>query len=91
MRVFADIIEFWKETWHDDKVLFFAEMIGTILALSAAMILSLASGQYLLTIFIFYTIANLCMIYASYKRKSSWILLMSAGFLIINAIGIINL
>lgn len=91
MNIFSDIIEFWKETWRDDKVLFFAEMTGTILALSAAMILSLASGHYLLTIFIFYSVANVCMSYAAYKRKSSWILLMSVGFLIINAIGIIKL
>jgi len=91
MPILADVIQFWKDTWCENKLLFFAEMIGTVCALSSAGILSFASGDYLITIFISYIISNIAFIYAAYQRKSSWILVMSVGFLILNIIGIIKI
>ena len=91
MRVLADVLQFWKDTWKEHKLLFFAEMIGTLCALSSAGILSFASGSYLEIIFISYIISNLAFIYAAYHRKSSWILVMSLGFLILNVIGIFKI
>lgn len=91
MKLFRDVYQFWKDTWKESKALFIAEALGTTCALTAASILTFLSGQMLLLVFIIYTIGNLCLLYASYKRGSSWFILMSIGFIILNIIGIANL
>jgi len=89
-NIFWDVIKFWKETWVKSKLVFFLEAIGSLTSMTAAIILAVSQVPNLLTVFIFYVIGSSCLIYISYVRKSSWMLVMFMAFTILNFIGIIN-
>lgn len=79
---------FLQETWNQGKLLFFAEMFGTVFALLAAYIIAIFSGQYLMWVFCFYIISNMLFMYVSYIRRSAWMMLMMIGFIVSNIYGL---
>lgn len=80
---------FWKETWRNNKPLFFAEMIGTLTGMVAATMMGVQSpNPDLITIFILYNINAVLFIYATYLRQSAWLLILMIFYLITNTIGL---
>ncbi len=89
MKMVRQILAFWKETWVQNKPLFFAEMIGTLGGMSAAMMMGFQSpNPNLVIIFILYNINAVLFIYASYVRKSAWLMLLMTFYIITNTIGL---
>lgn len=83
---------FWKETWRLDKVLFFAEAIGTALGMGAASIMAFQSpAPNLFAVFTMYFISAILLMYSNYKRHSSWMVVLMAFYSITTAIGLIKL
>ena len=87
----SQILRFWKETWIKSKVLFLCEAIGTVAALSATWVLATFTGQYLAFVFSIYVVGNILYLYAAYKRENAWLLVMTAGFMSFNMLGLVNL
>ena len=80
---------FWKETWQESKVLFFAEMIGTLTGMAGASMLGFQSpAPDLLTIFTLYTISAACFVYSNYIRHSAWLILLMFFYVTMNAVGL---
>ena len=89
MKMVRQIIAFWKETWVENKPLFFAEMIGTLSGMSAATMMGFQSPHpNLIVIFILYNINAVLFIYSNYVRKSSWLMLLMTFYIITNTIGL---
>lgn len=88
MILIKDIIKFWKETWIDNKLVFFLEALGTSSSMIAAIILATSAVPNLVAVFIFYVIGSVCLMYVSHYRRSSWMLVMFLFFTIMNFIGL---
>lgn len=87
-----EIWNFWYKTWWTSKLLFFAEMVGTLAGMSAASIVSLeAPHPNLLLAFILYNVSSLCFIYSNYVRESSWMIVLMIFYLSVTSIGLWNL
>jgi hypothetical protein len=83
---------FWKETWRLDKRLFFAEAIGTFLGMGAATMMGFQSpSPNLLWVFSMYLVSAILLVYSSYKRHSSWMVVLMAFYSITTTIGLLKL
>ena len=91
MQFFQDMLQFWKDTWTQSRILFLAEMSGTFCALFSAFLLGFSSGEYLALIFMIYNLSNVLLIYTSYVRGNAWMIFMMSSFFILNIYGLINL
>ena len=92
MKILKDVVLFWKETWRDDKALFFSEAIGTFLGMMAAGILNIYSKDpNMLAVLTLYLISAVLMGYASYKRKSSFLVILMVFYGVTSVYGLINL
>lgn len=91
MRVIRTAFQFWKETWLTDRVLFLAEMIGTLTGMAAAGMIGFQSPTPdLLTIFILYNISAVFFIYSNYVRKSAWMIMLMFFYVGTNTLGLIQ-
>lgn len=85
----GNIILFWKETWQQNKILFVAEMIGTLCGMSAATIIGFQSPDPDLPIvFTLYNINAILFIYSSYVRKCAWLILLMSFYIMTNTVGL---
>ena len=83
------VVTFWIETWHNNKKLFLAEMLGTISGMAAATVLAIQSpNPDLVTVFILYTISAMCFIYSNYIRRSAWMITLMLFYMVTNAVGL---
>lgn len=83
------IVVFWRETWIQSKVLFFAEMIGTLTGMIGSAMLGFQSPlPDLLTIFTLYTISAGCFIYSNYIRHSAWLIILMIFYVGMNIVGL---
>lgn len=83
------VVAFWRETWHNNKKLFLAEMLGTISGMAAATILAIQSpNPDLVTVFILYTISAMCFIYSNYIRRSAWMITLMLFYMVTNVVGL---
>src|SRR5574343_1403288 len=83
---------FWKETWFSSKRLFFAEACGTATGMSAATLMALqAPAPNLVLVFSLYLISAILLMYSSYKRHSSWMVVLMTFYAITTAIGLVRL
>ena len=97
IKFINDIINFWKETWAESKLMFFLEFVGAICTLIAATMLAFLHIPILwfgLTtkwwVFFFYFISTCCLVRVCYVRHSSWLLLMFMVLTVLNIIGLVN-
>lgn len=87
--MFRQIVAFWIETWHNNKKLFLAEMLGTITGMAAATILAIQSpNPDLVSVFILYTVSATCFIYSNYIRRSAWMITLMVFYTMTNAVGL---
>jgi hypothetical protein len=83
---------FWRETWFSSKRLFFAEAFGTFLGMTAATLMAMqALAPNLLLVFTFYLVSALLLMYSSYKRHSSWMVVLMTFYAITTSIGLVRL
>ena len=93
MQNFAkEILVFWKETWLENKTLFFAEMIGTLGGMIGSGILTFgAPDPNLLLSFSAYIVSSLALLYACHIRKSSWMMLLMIFYTFTTTVGLVKL
>ena len=91
-RIIDDVLRFWMETWQVNKTLFFAEALGSLLGMGAAAIMAItAPNPNLLWVFTMYVISAIMLMYASYKRRSSWMLVLMTFYAVTTSFGLFRL
>lgn len=92
MNVLKDVITFWKDTWREDKLLFWMEALGTALGMAAAVILNVwVTNPIMLVVLSLYLVSAVMLCYGGYKRQSSFIMLLMAFYTLTSVFGLINL
>lgn len=92
MNFFAEVWDFWVETWKTDRVLFWCEAIGALLGAWSATHLGIyANDPNMWLVLVPWGVSAMLMVYASYKRRSAWIMLIMSYYAVNNFIGVINL
>lgn len=85
------IKEFWIATWLQSKILFLAEMIGTLCGMAAATIMGFqAPDPNLLAVFLLYNVSAILFIYTNYVRQSAWLMILMTFYLITTTIGLVQ-
>ena len=90
MKILKDVLRFWKETWAENRIIFFLEAIGSITSITAGSILAFSQVPNLMVVFVFYLTGSACLMFICYYRQSSWMLVMFTFFTMMNVIGLIN-
>ena len=89
---FREIKTFWLETWEQSKLLFFAEMIGTVSGMIGAGTLTfMAPNPNLVLSFSAYIISSLALLYACHIRKSSWMMMLMIFYTFTTTVGLVKL
>ena len=93
MRSFLkEIVDFWKETWKNNKLIFFLESFGTMLGMVAATLINFSSTNPNMELVLpLYLISSCCLAYTSYYRKNSWMVVLMIFYTIVTFVGIVKL
>jgi hypothetical protein len=88
----GNVVAYWKELWEQNKVLFWVEAIGIILAMAAAILLAkFAVAPPLMAVFALNLISDILLAYSSYCRRSAFLLLLMIFYSLTSTYGIIYL
>jgi len=92
MKFINDIINHWSNDWHNNRTLFWLEIIGTTISVSAALIMSiLATHPPLILIYSLWLLGNSLLIISSYIRGASWWIFMMLIYTATNIVGLVRL
>jgi len=82
------ILKFWEESYYSDKVAFYFELVSFIFTVAASLNLALtADDPNMLIVYPAFLIGSITGIYAYYRRKLAWPVLLTGYFAVINMIG----
>ena len=91
-KVLTDVYHSWKETFRNDKTLFFVELISTMVAMFACAALNIdPEGANMHVVLSAYGSSALGMAWASHKRQASFMFLLMSYYFIWSVYGIITL
>lgn len=91
MQIIKDVVSYWGETWQENKFLFFLEFSGTFMGMTAAVLLNLlAPTPPILTIFLLQVVSASFLTYTSYKRRTSFMVILMLFYTVIGIVGISN-
>ena len=83
------IIKFWLDSYHSDKTAFYFELVSFIFTVAASLNLALtADDPNMLLVYPGFLIGSITGIYAYYRRKLAWPVLLTGYFACVNVIGI---
>lgn len=89
---FHEIKHFWIATWIDSKLLFFTELICTLMGMTAATILNFgANDPDMMLVFLLYTISAVGLAGTSYYRKTPMMVILMIFYFLIGIVGISKL
>ena len=92
MKFIDNLKTFFLDSWKKSKFLFICEMVGAILGVTAAMLITLmAPNPPFLLAFIFYNLSAILIWYTSVKNGAPFTALLMIFYLITTTIGIIGL
>lgn len=84
------ILKFWEESYYSDKVAFYFELVSFIFTVAASLNLALtADDPNMLIVYPAFLIGSITGIYAYYRRKLAWPVLLTGYFAVVNVIGIV--
>lgn len=82
------IAEFWLQSYRSDPTAFVFEMISFIFTVSASLYLALnAKSPNMLFVYPGFFVGSITQLYASYRRRAAWIMLITFYFAVINVFG----
>ena len=82
------IKDFWSASFHSDRTAFTFEMISFIFTVSASLYLAIhAANPDMRFVYPGFFVGAVSQVYASYRRGSAWIMLLTVYFAIINVFG----
>lgn len=86
------IFAFWQETWNANKPLFWAEALGTLFGMAAALVMAVMSPfPNLFIVFTFYIISAILLMYSNYVRHSGWMVVLMTFYLVTTTFGMFKL
>ena len=86
--VLSKVIDFFKHSYHSDRVAFAFEMISTIFTIGASLTLAFnAADPDMRIVYPGFFIGSLTAVYAYYRRKLAWPLLLTGYFACVNVLG----
>jgi len=90
-KLLTNVLEDWKKTWHMNKWVFWGDAIGVGSSILASLVFNLGMPDPdLLTAIILYAIGSILLMFTSYYKKDSWLLLLMTWYTFINFVGIIK-
>lgn len=82
------IINFFKHSYYSDRVAFAFEMISTVFTIAASITLALnANAPDMRIVYPGFFVGSVCAVYAYYRRKLAWPLLLTGYFACVNVLG----
>lgn len=82
------IQEFWSNSYHSDRVAFYLELVSFVFTVGASMYLALnANSPDMRYVYPGFLVGALTQSYASWRRGSAWVMLLTAYFSCINVFG----
>lgn len=82
------IKDFWSASFHSDRVAFVFEMVSFLFTVSASLYLAIhAASPDMRFVYPGFFVGAVCQAYASYRRGSAWIMLLTMYFAVINVFG----
>ena len=82
------VSEFWKNSYQSDKVSFWCELIGLVLAVIASMYLAInASAPDMRIVYPISFVGVVVQSYANWRRGLMWVMLLTTYFAFISAFG----
>ena len=82
------VVDFFKHSYHSDKTAFAFEMISTVFTIAASLTLALnAANPDLRLVYPGFIIGSVCAVYAYYRRKLAWPLILTGYFACVNVLG----
>lgn len=91
-QFFNNLLNFFIQSWHESKLLFFIEMFGALTGIIAASLMAfMAPNPPFLLAFILYNVSAILILYISVKKGAPFTALLMVFYLIITTIGIFNL
>lgn len=82
------IINFWKHSYETDRIAFYFELISFIFTVGASLTLALnAHDPDMRVVYPFFFIGSWTAVYAYYRRKLAWPMMLTTYFGFINVFG----
>ena len=88
MSILKNIKAFWLNSYHSDKIAFYFELLSFITTVSASLTLAFTAANPDMTIvYPGFFIGSLSGVYAYYRRKLAWPIMLTGYFAIVNVFG----
>ena len=82
------ILEFWASSYRSDKIAFYFELISFVFTVGASLTLALnADSPDMRIVYPFFFIGSWTAVYAYYRRKLAWPMLLTTYFGFVNVFG----
>lgn len=82
------VVDFFKHSYHSDRVAFGFEIVSTIFTIAASLTLALnAANPNMALVYPGFFIGSCTAVYAYYRRKLAWPLLLTGYFACVNVLG----
>ena len=82
------IKRFWTESYHSDKIAFACELISFVFTVGAGLTLALtANNPNMAVVYPGFFIGSLTAVYAYYRRRIPWPMMLTTYFAIVNVFG----
>jgi len=79
---------FFMESYHTDRIAFYLEMLNFTFSVVASLLLAItALHPDMRYIFPLFLVGSTAQTYASYRRRASWVMMLTGYFTITNIIG----
>ena len=85
--MFNAVIQQWIDDWKTNKFRFILELVGTLLSMTASILLALSMFN-LFIIYLIWMSGSICLIVSSYMRQSYWVLVLMSFYTLVNIIGL---
>ena len=82
------ILDFWSASFRSDRVAFWFEMVSFFFTVCASLYLAIhANDPDMRWVYPGFFVGAVTQVYASYRRGSAWIMLLTTYFAIVNVFG----
>jgi len=82
------VIDFWAESYRSDKIAFAFELLSFLFTVSASLTLAFtADNPDMRIVYPGFFIGSLAGVYAYYRRRIAWPLLLTTYFAVVNVFG----
>ena len=82
------IINFWKQSYHSDKVAFYLELASFVFTVAASLALAWsAASPDMRLVYPGFFVGSICAVISYYRRQLAWPMLLTGYFVAANILG----